>query len=259
MKVLIIEDEQPAAKRLSRLIVDLRPGVDVRSIDSVEDAVDYFQKGEKADLVFMDIQLADGISFDIFAKTTVNAPVIFTTAYDHYALKAFKVNSIDYLLKPIEVDELKHAIEKFDKMLKAKNVSSGLSTIRSLQRCLYDMNLYDKYNPENPISTDKLWQDIDKQLGVMNFYVENTHPQASWIHINTHPVYFYGYLWSNAYAQDMFTEFEKNGLKDLRTGMRYRELILANGTQRDIVEAVTEFLGRPSNNKAYIKSLGLDY
>jgi thimet oligopeptidase len=146
----------------------------------------------------------------------------------------------------------------FDNMLKAKNVSSGLSAISQQRSALYDMNLYDKYDPKNPISTDKLWQNIDNDLDVMKFHVEGTHYQASWIHINTHPVYYYGYLWSNVFAEDMFTEFEKNGLKDPKTGLRYRKLILANGTQRDIEEAVKEFLGRPSNNEAYIKSLGLD-
>lgn len=146
----------------------------------------------------------------------------------------------------------------FDKMLKAKNLGSGLSSITMLRRCLYDMNLYDKYDPQAPAPTDKLWQDIDKQLGVTDFYVPGTHTQASWIHINTHPVYMYGYLWSEVYAKDMFTEFEKNGLTDTNTGVRYRELILANGTQRDVVKAVEEFLGRPSNNKAYIKGLGLE-
>jgi thimet oligopeptidase len=145
-----------------------------------------------------------------------------------------------------------------DNMVKAKNVASGLGTLQSLQKCLFDMNLYDKYNPAAPINTDQLWKNLDKQMGVMNFYVEGTHPQASWIHINTHPVYYYGYLWSKVYAQDMFTAFEKNGLSDTKTGMRYREIILANGTQKDIIKAVEEFLGRPSNNKAYIKSLGLD-
>ncbi|WP_264521879.1 M3 family metallopeptidase [Flavobacterium sp. N1994] len=145
----------------------------------------------------------------------------------------------------------------FENIQKSKTVASGLSTIQQLQKCLYDMNLYDKYNSKAPIATDQIWKNIDKQLGIMNFYVDNTHPQASWIHINTHPVYYYGYLWSRVYAQDMFTQFEKNGLTDTKTGLRYRELILANGTQRDIIEAVEEFLGRPSNNKAYIKSLGL--
>ncbi|MDU8886395.1 M3 family metallopeptidase [Yeosuana sp. MJ-SS3] len=148
--------------------------------------------------------------------------------------------------------------ELFDNMIKAKTVSSGLSSQRQLRNCLYDMNLYDRYNPDNPIDTDQLWKDIDQNMGVLNRHIEGTHPQASWIHINTHPVYMYGYLWSEVYAQDMFTVFEKNGLRDKETGVRYRKLILANGSQRDIVEAVKEFLGRPSNNEAYIKSLGLE-
>ena len=147
--------------------------------------------------------------------------------------------------------------ETFDNLLKSKKIGSGLATIQMLQRCLYDMNLYDKYNAAAPVPTDDIWKVTDKQLGVMNFYVPNTHQQASWIHVNTHPVYMYGYLWSEVYALDMFTEFEKNGLKDTKTGVRYRELILANGTQSNIVKTVAKFLGRPSNNKAYIKSLGL--
>lgn len=146
----------------------------------------------------------------------------------------------------------------FDNMVNAKNVSSGLSAQGSLRSCIYDMNLYDKYNPEQSLDSDQLWRDIDTQLGVMNWYVQGTHPQASWIHINTHPVYYYGYLWSEVYAQDMFTVFEKNGLRDQETGVRYRKLILANGSQRPVDEAVEEFLGRPMNNKAYIKSLGLE-
>ena len=146
----------------------------------------------------------------------------------------------------------------FNNKRNAKNVSSGLGAQRSLRACIYDMNLYDKYNPTQPLNTDKLWRDIDAQMGVMDYYIDGTHPQASWIHINTHPVYYYGYLWSEVYAQDMFTVFEKNGLRDTQTGIKYRKLILANGGQRDIDEAVKEFLGRPSNNKAYIKSLGLE-
>ena len=144
----------------------------------------------------------------------------------------------------------------FEKILQSKKVGSGLGAIQMLQRCLYDMNLYDKYNADNPTPTDAIWQETNKQLDVMDFYAL-THYQANWIHVNTHPVYMYGYLWSEVYAMDMFTQFEKNGLLDTKTGIRYRELILSNGTQRNIVKAVNEFLGRPSDNKAYIKSLGL--
>jgi len=148
--------------------------------------------------------------------------------------------------------------EDFENMLNAKNLSSGLFAQASLRSCIYDMNLYDKFDPKNPMDTDQLWRDIDKQMDVMDWYIEGTHPQASWIHINTHPTYYYGYLWSEVYAQDMFTVFEEKGLRDQATGVKYRKLILANGGQREINAAVEEFLGRPSNNEAYIKSLGLD-
>ncbi|MFC2129775.1 M3 family metallopeptidase, partial [Bacteroidota bacterium] len=145
----------------------------------------------------------------------------------------------------------------FDNMLKAKNITSGLDAQGSLRKCVYDMQLYDKYDPENPFDTDDLWRQIDKKMAVP-MYIEGTHPQANWIHINTHPTYYYGYLWAEVYAQDMFTIFEENGLRDTETGVRYRELILSNGTQRDILESVEEFLGRKSNNEAYIRSLGLE-
>jgi len=145
----------------------------------------------------------------------------------------------------------------FIRMLNSKKVGSGVASIQSLTRCLYDMNLYDKYNAVAPVNTDTIWRTLDKQLGVMDFYPAGTHYQANWIHVNTHPVYMYGYLWSEVFAIDMFTEFEKNGLTDTKTGVRYRTIILANGTQKDIVKAVEEFLGRLSDNKAYVKGLGL--
>ncbi len=147
--------------------------------------------------------------------------------------------------------------EVFDNMEKAKNVTSGLDAQRSLESCVYDMVLYDKYDPANPVNTDELWKEIDKKL-VVPAYIEGTHPQANWIHINTHPTYYYGYLWAEVYAQDMFTVFKENGLRDSKTGVRYRDLVLSNGTQRDIMPAVEEFLGRKSNNEAYIRSLGLE-
>ncbi len=148
--------------------------------------------------------------------------------------------------------------ELFIQKTKAKNVSSGILAQLSLRYCLYDMNLYDKFNPNNFLNTDQLWKDIDTKMGIMDYYIEGTHPQANWIHINTNPTYYYGYLWSEVYAQDMFTAFKKKGLRDTETGIRYRKIILANGAQRDIDEAVEAFLGRPTNNKAYIKSLGLE-
>jgi DNA-binding LytR/AlgR family response regulator len=112
---LIIEDEPPAAQRLSKLVRELRPEWTIlQTLDSVEDAVDFFENSPSPHLVFMDIQLADGLSFEIFKKTKVYCPIIFTTAYHNHTLDAFKVNSVDYLLKPIDKSELASALDKFE-------------------------------------------------------------------------------------------------------------------------------------------------
>jgi two-component system, LytTR family, response regulator LytT len=117
LKILIIEDEQPAAKRLLKMITEIQPDCKLlESIDSVAGAIEWLSNNPPPDLVFSDIQLSDGISFDIFKSVEVNSPVIFTTAYDEYALHAFKVNSIDYLLKPVKKEELQAALTKFRKL-----------------------------------------------------------------------------------------------------------------------------------------------
>ena len=113
MKILIIEDEILAAERLSDLIRKYDSGIQILdTLDSVRESVNWFNNNSAPDLCFMDIQLADGLSFDIFEKTSVECPIIFTTAYDEYAIRAFKVNSIDYLLKPIDLEELRNALQK---------------------------------------------------------------------------------------------------------------------------------------------------
>jgi DNA-binding LytR/AlgR family response regulator len=113
-KVLVIEDEKPAADWLRQLILKFDPRISVLAvIDSISGAEEWFQQHPAPDLVFMDIQLADGLSFEIFERVKVSCPVIFTTAYEEYAVKAFKVNSVDYLLKPIAWNELEAAFQKF--------------------------------------------------------------------------------------------------------------------------------------------------
>jgi two-component system response regulator LytT len=112
MTVIIIEDEKPAARRLNRMLLAL--GIEAKTmLHSVEESLNWLQNNEHPDLIFLDIQLSDGLSFDIFEEIEVKSAVIFTTAYDEYALKAFKLNSIDYLLKPLDEDELKVAVGKF--------------------------------------------------------------------------------------------------------------------------------------------------
>ncbi|MFI1743098.1 LytR/AlgR family response regulator transcription factor [Thalassobellus sediminis] len=114
MKVVIVEDELAASEQLTYLINNIDSNIEVLTVlDSVKSAIDYFSNPSEAVLVFMDIHLSDGISFEIFEQVTINIPIIFTTAYDQYALKAFKVNSIDYLLKPIDEEELNSSIKKF--------------------------------------------------------------------------------------------------------------------------------------------------
>ncbi len=135
MNVLIIEDEPQAAQRLETLVRRLMPGVVVLDkIDTVTKSVEWIKGHPPADLILMDIQLADGISFQIFEQCDVKSPVIFTTAYDAYALKAFKVNSIDYILKPVDEEELKIALKKYHGLVSAGNPSNV--TLESLGRAL---------------------------------------------------------------------------------------------------------------------------
>lgn len=116
IRVVIIEDEMPAVTRLKKMLSQQRPDIQITyQAESIREAVNYLQENNSDQLIFMDIHLADGLSFEIFKQVRVTAPVIFTTAYDQYAIQAFKVNSIDYLLKPIDKLELKNALEKFDK------------------------------------------------------------------------------------------------------------------------------------------------
>ncbi len=121
MKVIIFEDETRAANHLERLLAQVAPSlVVVAKLESVREGIKFLQTNPEPDLIFSDIQLADGLSFEIYNQVAVRCPIIFTTAYDHYAIEAFRTNGIDYLLKPIEGERLLQAIEK------AKHFSPGL-------------------------------------------------------------------------------------------------------------------------------------
>ncbi len=114
MKVIILEDEQPALQQLRDLLLRYDDTIEITAVfDSVKDIVSWLRSNPHPDLVFMDIQVADGLCFEVFEHVQVKSPVIFTTAYQEYAIRAFKVNSIDYLLKPLNLPELKAAMEKF--------------------------------------------------------------------------------------------------------------------------------------------------
>ncbi|MGB7785072.1 MAG: LytTR family DNA-binding domain-containing protein [Salinimicrobium sp.] len=132
MKTLIIEDEAFAADALEAMFLKLRPQAQVlEKLESIEESVEWFQKNEAPDLIFCDIHLSDGSSFEIFKQVEVKSPVIFTTAYNDYAIEAFKVNSVDYLLKPIKKEELENAIRKYEN-LKQNSLSEELQNIQNL-------------------------------------------------------------------------------------------------------------------------------
>ncbi|MCU0437835.1 MAG: LytTR family DNA-binding domain-containing protein [Raineya sp.] len=126
-KILLIEDEYPAAERLSKMVLGLGDTEIVASLDSIENSIAFFNTSPQIDLIFSDIQLSDGLSFKIFEQVTLQTPIIFTTSYDEYAIKAFKVKSIDYLLKPIKQDELIQAYKKY-KELFGKTENQDYST-----------------------------------------------------------------------------------------------------------------------------------
>lgn len=117
MKILIVEDEELAVKKLQKTLAGVEPDAEVVGVtDSILSTVNWLEDNPPPDLILMDIELSDGQSFEIFNQTTIKSPVIFTTSYDEYALKAFKVNSIDYLLKPIQKEDLEAAMQKLKQM-----------------------------------------------------------------------------------------------------------------------------------------------
>jgi DNA-binding LytR/AlgR family response regulator len=124
MEVLIIEDEKIAANNLEKMLHQIDRNINVQSkIDSIEESVKWLNNN-KTDLIFLDIHLADGLCFRIFEQIEIKTPIIFTTAYDQYAIKAFKVNSIDYLLKPVEIQQLEQSLEKFKELYQVQNAKT---------------------------------------------------------------------------------------------------------------------------------------
>ncbi|QNL21690.1 response regulator transcription factor [Hyphobacterium sp. CCMP332] len=133
MKVLIIEDEELAAKKLSKMLREIDDSIEIMELlSSVKEASSWFDKNDSPDLIFTDIQLGDGLSFDIFENQELKCPVIFTTAFDQYAIKAFEVNSIDYLLKPVQKEKIRASLEKYEAKKRAWNQEESTLDVKSL-------------------------------------------------------------------------------------------------------------------------------
>lgn len=152
MKTLIIEDEVLAAQALQKLLGEVCPETEILGVlETVEESIEWFENNDLPDLLFMDIHLADGSSFAIFEKVEISCPVIFTTAYDEYALKAFEVNSIDYLLKPINKKDLLRAMEKYKTLVTGRNQMQKFLTqvdpLRKKYRSCFLMPERDKLVP----------------------------------------------------------------------------------------------------------------
>jgi len=151
MQVLIVEDEVAAARQLEKQLKKLRPGIAIAGVvESISGAVQWLQNNPEPGLILMDIQLSDGSSFDIFRQISIQAPIIFTTAYNEYAIKAFKVNSVDYLLKPIDDGELGDALNKYDALYKQASVT-GLP--ETLQKLLQSVHAPERYRERLMIKT----------------------------------------------------------------------------------------------------------
>jgi thimet oligopeptidase len=148
-------------------------------------------------------------------------------------------------------------IELFDKMLAAKNVGSGLANTQQVYYGMLDFTLHDKYDPTSSTTTTEIVEELQNKITLYP-YLDGTHMQAAFGHLMGYAAGYYGYLWSLVYAQDMFSVFEKNGVMDVNTGLKYRDIILSNGGSRDELQMVIDFLGREPNQDAYFKSIGLD-
>jgi len=160
MNAVIIEDEINAYEYLAKIISEVKPEVQIlEHIDSVEDSINWFvNRGDEVDVVFMDIQLSDGLSFEIFRHIDIKAPIIFTTAYDEYAIKAFKLNSIDYLLKPIFKEDLNHSFGKLESYIDGpeRDQSSLLDLIQDFNKTKRNRFLIKKGNHFEFVNADEV-------------------------------------------------------------------------------------------------------
>ncbi len=177
MQAVIVEDEKPSARRLNRMLTSLDLEV-ITMLHSVAEAVIWFQNNEHPDLIFLDIQLSDGLSFEIFDKVEISSAIIFTTAYDEYTLKAFKLNSIDYLLKPIDDEELKEAVDKFSTNRKVSQ--GGLIKAEDIQK-LFQQSSAKEYKKRYTLQVGQHLKIFDLNE-ICCFYSEN---KGTYLHAST--------------------------------------------------------------------------
>lgn len=178
MQVVIIEDEAPAFRRLQKILEEVNPEVEIMEVlDSIEASVEWFNNHAQPQLIFMDIQLSDGISFEIFDAVKITSPVIFTTAFDEYTLRAFKVNSIDYLLKPIKKEDLEASLKKY-KQLKTSLANPG--ALPDLNSLIREIRLDDK-----KYKSRFLLKRGDELLSIESINIDYFHTRNGIVHLVT--------------------------------------------------------------------------
>lgn len=200
---------------------------------------------------------------NMFSTTTLSAQAGTSVARDFVEAPsqifenwAWNYESLSLFAKHYETGELLPK-DLFDKMLAAKNLNSGVATLQQIFYGSYDMTLHDKFNPSGDETTTDVLKELIGSI-LLYDYVPGTHFQAAFGHLNGYAASYYGYLWSDVYAQDMFSVFEERGILNPEVGMEYRDKILSRGSEEDEMAMLIDFLGREPNDKAFVKSLGLE-
>lgn len=252
MKILIIEDEPATAKRLEKMLVSLDAGIIVENIiDTVEESIHYFQRQQKPDLVFMDIHLADGNSFEIFEKVNIKCPVIFTTAYDQYAIQAFKVNSIDYLLKPIKKEELEKSLKKFKEI--APVSGTNIYEIKQILELL---------EQKKPAEIKRLLVKIGARITAVSidevayFYIEDKIVYAVLFNAKKYPVDFSLDQLENELNSQIFFRINRGFIicfEAIRSMTTYSKSRIKIELEPTVVESIVSSTDRTSNFKVWLK------
>jgi DNA-binding LytR/AlgR family response regulator len=219
MNVVIIEDEHLTAERIRTLLQGIDPGIEVVAmLDSVKSSVQWFGKNERPDLVFMDIQLADGLSFEIFEQVMLEVPVIFLTAYQEYAIKAFRVNSVDYLLKPVAEEDIKSSLDKyrryFTNQLAVPVIDAAL--LKSIQQMISQ-----PYKSRFMVRAGEHVRSVDVELILYFFSLQ----KGTWLHTGDNRNY------AIDYSLDTLVEMVDPALFH-RINRRY---IISHGAIRDMI------------------------
>ena len=226
------------------------PTKDQPALMSLQEVTTFFHEfGHVLHNMFSRSELSD-FSGTSVARDFVEAPsqIYQNWVYDYGVLKLFAKH-----YKTGEV--LPQAM--YDKMVATKNVGSGLNTLTQIFYGVYDMTLHDKFDPSGTETTTDVVRKVQNETSLFP-YVEDTHFEAAFGHLTGYAAGYYGYLWAEVYAEDMFSVFKKNGMLNKETGKRYRDIVLSRGGDEDPLELVKKFLGREPNQEAFLKSLGLN-